>query len=157
GPHARCDHTREVVLKLAAAAPEAAILNLLAREIFPAATAMSQGLTGVAGGRPSPSPLIRGGAFLIARDQLTVSVVIEGQTRPVATAHPGGEASPLPETPPPPSPSSSPEEGTRLIDLAVGRSGDKGDIINVGLAARSDEAFALLREHLSADQVGAWL
>jgi hypothetical protein len=157
GPHARCGHTREVVLKLAAAAPEAAILNLLAREIFPAATAMSQGLTGVAGGRPSPSPLIRGGAFLIARDQLTVSVVIEGQTRPVDTAHPGGEASPLPETSAPPSPSSTPGEGTRLIDLAVGRSGDKGDIINVGLAARSDEAFALLCEHLSADQVGAWL
>lgn len=44
-----------------------------------------------------------------------------------------------------------------MIDLAVGRSGDKGDIINIGLAARGDEAFGLLCKHVTAARVGEWL
>lgn len=157
GPHARCGNTREVVLKIAAAAVDPAILNLLSREIFPAATAMAQGLTGVAGGRPSPSPLIRGGAFLTPRDSFPVSVVIEGRT--VFASAPSSDLQPVAIAEPasPPAPSSTPREGLRLIDLAVGRSGDKGDIINVGLAARSDEAFALLCARLEAEHVEAWL
>lgn len=49
GPHARTAQAREVVLKIAAAASDRAILELLSREIFPSATAMSPGITGVAG------------------------------------------------------------------------------------------------------------
>lgn len=158
GPHARCGDTREVVLKIAAAAPDAAILNLLSREVFPAATAMAQGLTGVAGGRPVPSPLIRGGAVLIPRDSLFTSVVIGGRATPVL----------LPDTPAQPVTSvadtsavaastTAPPQGTRLIDLAVGRSGDKGDTINIGLAARSEPAFAWLVERLTAQAVAGYL
>lgn len=156
GPHARCGDTREVVLKIAAAAADPAVLSLLSREIFPAATAMAQGLTGVAGGRPSPSLLIRGGAFLIPRDSLSVSVITDGRRQDVAIAAPDAPAPPAPLDPPPPTATTA-AGGVRLIDLAVGRSGDKGDIINIGLAARGDEAFALLCAHVTAARVGEWL
>lgn len=157
GPHARCGDTREVVLKLAAAAPDPAILNLLSREIFPAATAMAQGLTGVAGGRPSPSPLIRGGAFLIPREALAVAVVANGRAVAVEARRPSPPAIEREATPAPSPDAMDPPANLRLLDLAVGRSGDKGDIINVGLAARSDEAFAWLCRRLTADRVDEWL
>ena len=41
----------------------------------------------------------------------------------------------------------------RVFDLAHGRSGDKGDICNVGLVARDDEAFAILRKQLTEQRV----
>lgn len=44
-----------------------------------------------------------------------------------------------------------------LIELAVARRGDKGDIINIDVAARSTEAFEILLHHPTADQVGAYL
>ena len=44
----------------------------------------------------------------------------------------------------------------RLGAIAYARSGDKGDHANVGVAARSPEAYAFLRETLSAKRVHAF-
>lgn len=41
----------------------------------------------------------------------------------------------------------------RVFDLAHGRSGDKGNVCNVGIVARDAESFAILREVLTADVV----
>ena len=41
----------------------------------------------------------------------------------------------------------------RLIEIAHARSGDKGDGANIGVAARSPEAYAFLREALTAERV----
>lgn len=41
----------------------------------------------------------------------------------------------------------------RLIEIAYGRSGDKGDNANIGVAARSPEAYAFLRATLTAERV----
>ena len=158
GPHALTGGTREVVLKIAATADDPSILQLLSREIFPSATAMSPGITGVAGGRPSPSPLIRGGAVLAPRVSAPVVMSVRNRSRPVVVTEASRDASAerpadldaaAPFSPLPP-------QGL-LIDLAVARSGDKGDIINIGVAARSPEAFATLLHHLTADRVAVWL
>jgi hypothetical protein len=42
-----------------------------------------------------------------------------------------------------------------LFDLAYGRSGDKGDIANISVIARSPEAYAELKAHLTAARVKA--
>jgi hypothetical protein len=158
GPHALTGDTREVVLKIAATADDPAILQLLSREIFPSATAMSPGITGVAGGRASPSPLIRGGAVLAPRAAAPVFVTVEGRSRQVAVMDVCGDtAVAQPADIDTASPSSPPPPHGLLIDLAVARSGDKGDIINIGVAARSLEAFEILRHHLTADRVAAYL
>jgi hypothetical protein len=66
-------------------------------------------------------------------------------------------ASRAPRAPEPP-PETAPVPGgrtsrVRLGTIAYARSGDKGDHANVGVAARSPEAYAFLRETLSAKRV----
>lgn len=41
----------------------------------------------------------------------------------------------------------------RVADLAHGRSGDKGDVCNVGLVAYDEVGYAVLRRELTAERV----
>jgi hypothetical protein len=41
----------------------------------------------------------------------------------------------------------------KLIDIAHGRSGDKGDAANIGVIAYNDEGYKIIRDHLTADRV----
>jgi hypothetical protein len=43
----------------------------------------------------------------------------------------------------------------RVWDLAHGRSGDKGDICNIGLIARSDEAYKTLCHQVTSERLQA--
>jgi hypothetical protein len=44
---------------------------------------------------------------------------------------------------------------SRVWDLAHGRSGDKGDVCNIGLIARSPEAYETLCREVTAERVKA--
>jgi hypothetical protein len=79
GPHGRTAQVREVVLKIAAKHPQREALELLAREIAPSATAMAQGITGFAAGRPSPSPVVRLFSFLVPQQRVTPRVEVDGR------------------------------------------------------------------------------
>ncbi|MGB9665634.1 MAG: AtuA-related protein [Ignavibacteria bacterium] len=41
----------------------------------------------------------------------------------------------------------------RLIDIAHGRSGDKGDSANIGIIAYDDKGYEILKKYLTADRV----
>lgn len=41
----------------------------------------------------------------------------------------------------------------RVVDLAHGRSGDKGDVCNVGLIAYDEDGFQTLRRQVTAERV----
>lgn len=41
----------------------------------------------------------------------------------------------------------------RLIELASARSGDKNDVCNIGVMAKSKENYALLKQHLTSEVV----
>lgn len=43
-----------------------------------------------------------------------------------------------------------------LLEIARARSGDKGRGANIGVLANSDADYALLREHLTVERVGAF-
>lgn len=43
----------------------------------------------------------------------------------------------------------------RLYDLAYGRSGDKGDIVNISVIARTPEAYQEIKAKLTAERVKA--
>jgi hypothetical protein len=49
----------------------------------------------------------------------------------------------------------------RLVDLAYARSGDKGDVSNIGVLAKDDAAYAVLERQLTPERVkahfGAWV
>ena len=81
--------SREAVLRLTVTHSSKDALNLFAREIAPAGTSWSPGTTG-AGGRPSPSPMIRQYAFLLDKTALQPAVVMDGERTLVDIAtHPG--------------------------------------------------------------------
>lgn len=41
----------------------------------------------------------------------------------------------------------------KLLDIAHGRSGDKGDAANVGIIAYDDKGYQLIKKHLTAKRV----
>lgn len=43
----------------------------------------------------------------------------------------------------------------KLLDIASARSGDKNDICNIGVMAKTSEDYAMILEHLTADRVKA--
>ncbi|MET4577956.1 acyclic terpene utilization AtuA family protein [Ottowia thiooxydans] len=166
GPHARTGDVREVVLKIAAKHPQRAAVDLLAREFAPSATAMAQGITGFAAGRPSPSPVVRLFSFLIAQERVTPRIQLDGTAVPFEALRWGQSSkAPTPEGAPlaatearaaasTPATDHQPTVRVPLLKLAHGRSGDKGDTSNIGIVARSDAAFRELQRVLTEDVVG---
>lgn len=151
GAHARRYDTREVILKIAAHHADRRALEILSRECFPPAAAMAQGITGFFGGRPKPTPLVRLFSCLIPKN--TVSIRVDGGEfeSPAISSDARREAQrPEPESAPV---FTGPMQRVRLIDIAYGRSGDKGDAANIGVLARRPEFVAVLRAQLTADAV----
>jgi hypothetical protein len=157
GPHARHGATREVILKIGVAHREREPLELFAREIFPSATAMAQGLTGFAGGRPSVQPVVR--LFSCLVDKQVVQPVVElGELGQPVAVRSGGPVTPAPAEAA--CPDASGFEGATvevpLIRCAHGRSGDKGDSVNIGILARHPRFLPLLRAQLTAEAVAGY-
>ncbi len=161
GPHARAGGTREVVLRLTATHRDKAALELLAREVAPAGTSWAPGTTG-GGGRASASPSIRQYAFLLDKSRLRPQVLIDGRTADVAVpavmaqgaqATAGTASAPSSEVAEP----GMDALEVPLIRVAWGRSGDKGDISNIGIIARDARLLPLLRAQLTPERVARHL
>lgn len=158
GPHSRAHASREVILKLAARHKEKAALELLAREIAPAATSMAPGITGLAGGRPRVQPVIRLFSFLVDKSLVPVSVLVGERAIAIdaASVRPGRHASTVD-----PSGDTSADAtevyadgiDVPLVALAHGRSGDKGDKVNIGILARRPEFVPVIRGAATAPVV----
>lgn len=157
GPHSRHTDTREVILKLAVAHAEEAPLELFAKEIFPAATATAQGLTGFAGGRPGVQPVVRLYSCLVEKTGLPITVEVNAQTLALPPPLPQDAAdSPPPAVPGPELAASLTDPVVPLYRLAYARSGDKGNSANIGLLARHPDLLPLIRAQLGAPEVAAW-
>ncbi len=151
---------REVVLKIAVRSESAAALRLFAREFAPAGTSMAPGTTGLVGGRPSPSPVIRLFSFLFAKDAISVRVDVDGQVLEVPFA-PGvddDEAGGVPAArvfEPAREDPAVPMRTVDLIRVAHGRSGDKGNKANIGIIARDPRWLPWLSLRLTPESVAA--
>jgi hypothetical protein len=170
GVHARHERTREVVLKIAVAHAEEPALELFAREIFPSATSMAQGITGFAGGRPAVQPLVRLASCLVPKVQVSAQVEIygaDGAARTVALPLPADSPPPVPRAAVSTRPAARTTQAARerggasaevpLVRLAYGRSGDKGDTANISVLARRPEFMPLLAEALTPEVVRTYL
>jgi hypothetical protein len=175
GPHARAQATREVILKIAVAHSQERALELFAREIYPSATSMAQGITGFAGGRPAVQPVVRLASCLIPKERVHAQVELQdgpGQAVPVGPA-PAARATVEPGLAPAAAAAAGPQataviapqacdpgtvcEEVPLLRLAYGRSGDKGDTANIGVLARRPEFIPLLASQLAPEVVRAYL
>ncbi|HUL18687.1 MAG TPA: acyclic terpene utilization AtuA family protein [Steroidobacteraceae bacterium] len=170
GPHARTHASREVILKVAVAHAQEAPLELFAREIFPSATSMAQGITGFAGGRPAVQPIVRLASCLVPKARVHAQIEIADRNglrtltlppAPTASAASPPPAAAQPEWPGVAAAAQVPESDgyveVPLVRLAHGRSGDKGDIANVAVLARRPAFVPLLARALTAQVVRGFL
>ncbi|MBM1691235.1 acyclic terpene utilization AtuA family protein [Sulfitobacter geojensis] len=152
GANARAQ-TREVVLKIGAAHDDRRALNIFAGEIAPMAISTAQGLTGFFAGRPKVQPVVRLFSFLQDKSATPVAVEVDGKDVPVTVAANPVQLDP-PATPQVDSREAGPDAvNVRLVELAWGRSGDKGDIANIGILARKPEYLPYIRSALSEETV----
>ncbi|MEO7336904.1 MAG: acyclic terpene utilization AtuA family protein, partial [Caldimonas sp.] len=157
GPHGRVPDAREVMMRVVVDHASRPALELFAREIAPAGTSWSPGTTGASGGRPSVSPLITPSSFLIDKREVTVHVVLDGVRHRIEPAlHAGSVPSTPPRIPPPFIEPDGPTVDVPLVRLAWARSGDKGDLSNIGLVARRREWLPLLWSRITPEVVHAY-
>lgn len=161
GPHARPVVTREVLLKIVVESPHMAATDLFWREASAAIMNMSVG-TCIAPvlATPRSVPVSHHRSMLLPKTCLTAQITLDGETVLVAVSTDGGftpdmilrpdvegngvdeqlvETSPVP-----------------LIRLAYARSGDKGNLFNVGVIARRPEFLASIRAGLTPEAVRDW-
>ena len=149
GDFRRIESPREVVLKFAAKHADAAGIGILLKEATGLGLATPPGLSGFAGGRAKPSPVVRLFSFLIPKDALSIAIDFGDRRQEFAPEAAAGTAAI--ERPEPPA---APADGGEmievpLIDLAWGRSGDKGNKANIGIIARKPEYLPYLWSDLS--------
>ena len=157
GPNARpnANDAREVVVKIGARHADEKALEILAREIAPAASSMAQGLTGFFAGRPGVQPVMRLFSFLWPKVDITPRVHFGDDDVPVPFA-PSARLAPASGEAIASTQIGQAEAETPLISLAVGRSGDKGNSANIGIIARRPDYLPWLRQSLTAEAVQAF-
>ena len=162
GAQARHQDTREVVIKMAVTHPFKEACLFFASEIAQAATGMAPGITGIVGGRPKASPVVKLFSFLIDKDQVPVEIEFNGKRTAIpVTAQPTELPAPLSsgETANSNTVSDAASALTEvpLIQLAYARSGDKGNHSNIGVIARKPEFLPWIRASLTEQAVAAYM
>lgn len=155
GAHARTGSAREVMVRVVVDHPDRKALDIFAREVAPSGTSWSPGTTMPAGGRPSPFPLIKPFSFLIDKERVPMQVRLGNDVQAVPAPSGGAAEAPGP-FPEPTAWIDPPGEAmvqVPLIRLAYARSGDKGNIANIGLIARRPEWLPLLWDRVTSDIV----
>ncbi|WP_225783292.1 acyclic terpene utilization AtuA family protein [Xenophilus sp. Marseille-Q4582] len=157
GPHSRAQAAREVMVRVTVNHPDKQALALFAREIAPAGTSWSPGTTGPGLARPSASPHIKPFAFLLDKARVPVQVRL-GERQWAVEIPAGGAVSAAPALPDPApwQDADTPHIEVPLVRLAWARSGDKGNLSNIGVIARRPEWLPLLWARLTPEAVKAW-
>ena len=161
GAHARpaAQETGEVMVRIDVRHARREALEIFSKEVTGVALSMTTGRCASGGGRPKVTPVIAQFAFLVERDKVQVDVQVDGKQIAFAPA-------PIKQYFDPAQmaqmgialPAAAADEPVQvpLIELAVARSGDKGDNVNVGVVARHADLLPWLKQELTAERVGAW-
>jgi len=155
GVQSRALASREVILRLVVDHPDRKALDLFARELGSVGLSFAQGTTGLIGGRPKATPVVRLYTFLIDKARMpTPSVQIGDEPSfPVAVPTHGG----FEKAPPAEAPTAPIVEGETvdvpLMDVAHARSGDKGDSSNIAIFCRRPEYVEHLRSVLTPARI----
>lgn len=154
----------EVLLRIGVADGDRTKLQRFAKHLLGFALQGPPGL-GVFGGRPEVQDAYGFWPALLPRELVSATVVVRTGTSERTTEVPmqmplprigGREEAIEPDGVEGPPARSARAQRVRLGTIAYARSGDKGDHANIGVAARSPEAFTFLREVLSAKRVRAF-
>jgi len=153
---------REVIYRLALRHAQKEALALFAKEYIGTALGMVTGRCGVESGLPKVSPLVGLYSFMLAKDQVTISVAVDGREidfapLPGSNAELGAELeAPMADIETNDGASAAEQVVVSLIDLAVARSGDKGNSANIGIIVRDAAYLPAIRRSLTAAAVGKY-
>jgi hypothetical protein len=156
GPHARlaAAATREVLVKIVAQHPNPKALKLFGREIAQAATGMAPGFTGYfSAGRPEPNMIPKLFSTLVPKSKVLIEVVVAEQRFAVPVPVEGDFVPPGQASEAPQEVDLSDTVSVPLIQLALARSGDKGDHANIGVIARKPAYLPYIRAALTPEAV----
>ncbi|GAA5810752.1 hypothetical protein MFLAVUS_004178 [Mucor flavus] len=161
GPHSRANDTREVLLRITAHHDDAKALAVLAKETIPSATCMAPGITGSGAGRPRAMPNLVHFPILIPKSQVTTRYIIgDSAVKTVGWGSWDNNANYSRPTPVPIIPEadiSGPLVKARLVDVAYGRSGDKGDVCNIGIIARDPKYLPYIKRSITEKVVSDYM
>jgi hypothetical protein len=154
GAFSEVDGSREVVIKLAAKHPDMMGIGILLKEAVGLGLATPPGLSGFAGSRPRPSPVVRLFSCTVAKNQVHVTIDMGDETISCDEAH-GQPLDPASITRPatPAADASGGMVEVTLVALAWGRSGDKGNKANIGIIARQPEYLPYILNALTEQAV----
>ena len=157
GPHARIPANREVILRLVVEHTDPKALELFGKEIAPAGVSWAPGTAGMlGGGRPKASPIVKLFSFMWPKSDTEVTTTLDGQAHKVAlpaSSGPAKAAAPSVYAGEAPARSTGATVELPLLKLAHGRSGDKGNSVNIGIIARDPKWLPVLRAQLTAERV----
>lgn len=153
----------KAIVRMAVEAESRDTVERFSRELMPFITAGPPGTTGYAEGRPRVHPLFRYWPCVVDRNDVTphIEFVDSADCRGLKPQSPWPPTESAPARSGPPwsdatvEPWQAPraEEPRQLYDIACARSGDKGINANVGIIARTEEAWPLLQSWLTAERV----
>ena len=98
-------------------------------------------------------PLNRIGAFLLPKEEVPLSLHVSGRSEPAPVALGGVMTAATTPAPPPPEPDDLEGGTVPLFALAYARSGDKGNLFNVGVIARDPAYLPAIHAALSDEAV----
>jgi len=146
----------EIILRFAGRANEKKPLESMSREISGLILAGPPGVT-VMGGRPDVTPAFGFWPALIPRSHITARMVSNGTEEFFPCDFgPSGDPCTNPEAPEPPSLGSGKRVRVPLARVAHARSGDKGDMCNIGVAALKPEFYPEIVRELTAEKVASF-
>lgn len=152
--------SREILMWLAVHHDQKEAVGIFTRELAAAATGGAPGLTTMIGGRPRVSPILRLFSFLYPKEKIKIEMDSDGHVEEYKNPYHDGEDNPhdsnlkyiylnmenlLPGF-----------NQYRLRELAYTRSGDKGNICNIGVAARHPSFLPYIEKQLTAEAVGLY-
>lgn len=147
---------REVAVKIAVRHDEAAGVAAFVKEATGLGLAAPPGLSGFAGARPGPSPVLALFSYLMPKADIVTRIADAAGERLFAPEPAGHLPAPIirPAAPEVPVVTGTCVE-VPLIDLAWARSGDKGDSANIGVIARRPELLPCLWHGLDESHIRA--
>jgi len=157
-PEARA--SREIMVRIDVRHARREALELFSKEVTGVALSMTTGRCSGGAGRPKVTPVIAQFAFLVDRDKVRIDVHVDGTKIAFVPATAAAFFDPAQmrdmRIPLPGEATADDKVDVPLIELAVARSGDKGDNANVGVIARHAELLPWLKQALTAERVGRW-
>jgi len=162
GVNAAVTNCRELSMKIAVKHSDPAGIGILLKECVGLGLATPPGLSGFAGARPKPSPVVRLFSFALPKGSLKIQIEMDGTYIDCPDTTGTALKRDLIERPQAPSaPLDSNTVHVPLIKLALARSGDKGNKANVGIIARQPEylpyIYAALNEQAVAERFAHFL